>query len=631
MCGICGIIGCSDGYRVERMTKVMTHRGPDGFGTITFNTSQAALGHTRLKILDLTDRAHQPMRDPEGATWLTYNGEIYNFETIKKELANKGYSFSSKSDTEVVLYSYKEWGVNCLDRFNGMFAFAIWDDRKKLLFIARDRLGIKPVYYYHSNNLLIFASEIKSILESGLVEKRVDYFALHTPAMYQVSPLTGFKNIYKLLPGSYLTFQDGLLRIHKYWQIHPSEDNLDEDQAIEELDRLLDVSVQGQMIADVPVGAFLSGGLDSSLIVALMSRNRTKQINTFTIRYADEDQKFEQMPDDSKYAKKVAKLFDCRHHEFVIKSDITDLLPKMIWHLDEPLADPASINTYLIAKSARENGIVVLLNGMGGDEIFAGYRKQLACLLADSYQIYVPGFARHIMEKGVKRLPSATRKRGIRTIRWAKRFLSFATLPQAQRYFVSGMIKPEEFKALFLEDFFNKENYWHTHCVKSQLSTFKRKDISYLTKMCLNDTRVFLSDHNLTYSDKCTMAAGVESRPPLTDHRVVEFMFSLHPGLKINRITQKYLLKKVGERYLPKEIVYRPKAPFGSPLRSWIRGPLSPMIDDYLSHSLLRRRGIYNYKYVWEKIENDRQGREDNAHLIWTLLCNEIWMKTFFG
>ncbi len=570
------------------------------------------------------------MCDRERRLWITYNGEIYNFREVRKHLMARGHRFTSNTDTEVVLYSYKEWGSDCLSRFNGMFAFAIWDDERKSLFLARDRLGIKPLYYFYKNDLLVFASEIKAILMSGLVRRNIDYDALHTPSMYQAAPYTGFKEVYKLQPGYYLTFDGHGLAIQKYWQIDSSEEEIGEDRAVDELEHLLRLSVNGQMISDVPVGAFLSGGLDSSLIVALMSKNASQRVSTFTIKYSSADQKFEQMPDDSKYARAVANLFSCKHYEFQIKPDITTLLPRMIWHLDEPLADPAAINTFLIASTARENGVVVLLNGMGGDEIFGGYRKHLACLFADLYQVYVPEFARSVIEKIVDHLPTATGQRGIRTVRWAKRFLSFASLPRTQRYFVSGLISPRDFEPLFSEHLTKNGGYWNTHFVRSQMPVLERQDISYLTRMCLSDTQVFLPDHNLTYSDKCTMAAGVESRPPLTDHRVVEFMFSVHPRFRVRGITQKYLLKKVAERYLPPNIVHRPKAPFGSPLRSWIRGPLSEMIDAYLSPSSLKNRGIYNSKNVWQKIQNDRRGIEDNAHLIWTLLCNEIWLRTFF-
>src|SRR4030095_16703050 len=419
--------------------------------------------HTRLSIIDLSPRGHQPMGDSQGRLWLTYNGEIYNYAELREELSGRGYDFQSKTDTEVVLYSFLEWGPECVRRFNGMFAFAIWDSRDKSLFLARDPLGVKPLYYYHDGSVLIFASEIKAILESQLVERLPDYTALHTPSMFQASPFTGFKNILKLPPGSHMTFRDGRVRMTRYWQVSPSEEYIRDESAIEQLDHLLRLSVRGQMISDVPVGALLSGGLDSSLIVALMAKTTGQKINTFTIRYSDDDQRFERMPRDSDYARIVADVFACSHQEILIDSNVVDLLPKIMWHLDEPLADPASINTYLIARSAREKGVTVLLNGMGGDEIFGGYRKYLACILADSYKAFLPEVASRGVQRIVDRLPVAATTRGIRTVRWAKRFTSFASLPQAERFFGAGFMSSRDFGLLFTKDMRNNHDFWEHH------------------------------------------------------------------------------------------------------------------------------------------------------------------------
>ena len=630
MCGIAGIVGSAERERIERMTQIMSHRGPNSQGVQIFEKDGVSLGHRRLSILDLSARGHQPMADREQRFWITFNGEIYNFSDVRRQLETKGHIFKSGTDTEVILYAYKEWGADCLKALNGMFAFAIWDSHTKTLFAARDRVGIKPFYYYFSNGLFLFASEIKALIESGLVPKEVDYVALHTPALYQAAPLTGFKNVWKLPPGHSLTFHDGKLNLNRYWNLNPSERKLPVAQAREQLDDLIQSAVAMQMISDVPVGAFLSGGLDSSLIVSLMQRHSGQPVTTFTIRYSDADQKFERMPDDSTYARKVANLFGCQHHEFTIEPQITDLLPKMTWHLDEPLSDPATVNTYLISKAARENGIIVLLNGMGGDEVFGGYRSQLACLLANQYRACVPELGRRVISAAVERLPTATRTRGIRATRWAKRFLSLADSPGEDRYACSGMMDQETYRSMFAWSQIEPIALSDHHHVQSIKKPLLRDGLAYLTRMCLADTEVYLSDHNLNYSDKCTMAAGVEGRPPLTDHRIVEFMFSLDPSFRIRRTTQKSLLKKVAEKYLPREIVYRPKAPFGAPLRAWIRGGLSDMVRDYLSPESLRRRGIYNSTFVNQAIEEDRNGKTDNAHLIWRLLCNELWLRTFF-
>jgi asparagine synthase (glutamine-hydrolysing) len=294
--------------------------------------------------------------------------------------------------------------------------------------------------------------------------------------------------------------------------------------------------------------------------------------------------------------------------------------------MDEPLADPAAIATYLIAKAAREHNIIVLLNGMGGDEIFGGYRKHLACLKADVYQEIVPRVLRTSIEKIVEALPVASATRGLRMLRWSKRFFSYASLPQAERFFSSDLsLSPDVYRQYFR----NGSQYDQTHFYQAQIERLTKNDISYLTRMCLNDTKVFLPEHNLTYSDKAAMAASVEGRPPLTDIRIVEFMFSLPPRQRIRGSIQKYLLKQAAKAYLPSAVINRPKAPFGAPLRSWIRGALAPMVNDLLSEHALRARGLYNPPFVRRLIENDRNGNEDNAHVIWTLLTNELWFQTF--
>jgi asparagine synthase (glutamine-hydrolysing) len=444
-----------------------------------------------------------------------------------------------------------------------------------------------------------------------------------------VSPLTGFEGIAKLPAGHYLLHENGKTTIHRYWEIRPSESvPADERDAEEQLDRLLREAVRGQMIADVPVGLFLSGGLDSSIIGALMRRNTEQEIHSFTIKYSQEDQRFEKAVDDSSFARRVANMFGFAYHELEVQPDVVDLLPKMVWHLDEPLADPAAINTYLISKAARERGIIVLLNGMGGDEVFGGYRKHLACLRADTYQAVVPAPIRHLLERGSTLLPVASTSQGFRSVRWGKRFLSFASLPPMERYLMSDLSLSED---RFHQLYRNPVPYRETHFFQSQCRRFSGSGASYLTTMCLNDTEVFLPELNLTYADKAAMAVGIEGRPPLTDTNVVRFMFTLPPSYRIRGHVQKYLLKKVAERYLPKQIVHRPKAPFGAPLRSWIRGPLAPMVDDLLSAESVRARGLYRSEYIRTLIENDRKGIEDNAHVLWTLLTNEIWFRTFFS
>lgn len=627
MCGITGLINTGNENILKEMTKLISYRGPDDEGVFWSEKFCSGLGHRRLSIIDLSSRGHQPMSNEKGNIHITYNGEIYNYLDIKSSLENLGYNFNSNSDTEVILKSYEEWGEECLLKFNGMFAFAIYNSDTNFLFAARDRIGVKPFYYYQKNGSFIFSSEIKAILKSNLVEASPDYFSLLTPTRFQISPYTGFKDIFKLPPGYFLKFYEGKLELKKYWDINPIEKEIGEDTAIKQLDDLLNDSVKRQMISDVPVGIFLSGGLDSSIIAALMRKNTQKDIHSFTIKFSEKDQKYEKMAKDELYARRVAEQFDFNYNEIEVSPDIENVLPKIIWHLDEPLADPAAINTYLISKAARDIDIVVLLNGMGGDEIFGGYRKHLACLKANVYNKYVPGIFRNVIKSTFDHIPVASSSQGFKYARWLKRFLTIASLPGVERFLSSDLsLTGEQFENMFAGELI----YEDTHFFKSQIINFKSVDLSYLTKMCLNDTKVMLSEHNLNYSDKASMAASIESRPPLTDHLLVEFMFNLTPGYRIKKNTQKYLLKKVSEKYLPDEIVNRPKAPFGSPLRSWIRGPLAVMVDDYLSAESLEKRNLYNPKFVERLIKYDRNGKEDNAHIIWTLLTNEIWFRTFF-
>jgi asparagine synthase (glutamine-hydrolysing) len=627
MCGIAGIINGGNAELLGRMSDVIVHRGPDDSGLEWFAASSSGLAFRRLSIIDLTAAGHQPMSNEAGDLWIVFNGEIYNYKELGEELAAKGVRFRSHSDTEILLYAYETWGEDCLHKLNGMFAFAIYDTRKRKLFAARDRLGIKPFYYYFKNGCLVFSSEIKAILNSTLVPKQPDLNALHTPARFQVSPWTGFQDILKLPAGHCMTLQDGELSVREYWSLHPSERPADEADLIEQLDGLLSDAVRLQMRADVPVGVFLSGGLDSSIVSALMRVNTEQTVHAFTIKFSAEDQKFEQMTPDEVYARQVAKQFGFTYHELEIQPQIEDLLPKMVWHLDEPLSDPAAINTYLISQAARDLGIVVLLNGMGGDEVFGGYRKQLACLTAESYQSIVPGAVRRMVQYAADRIPVATSTRGLKQIRWGKRFLSFASAPRDERYMMSDLsVAPKQFSQMFA----SRMSYYDSHFYQSQAPRFNGNGLSYLTQMCLNDTLVFLPEHNLTYSDKASMAASIESRPPLIDHRIVEFMFSVPPRERIHGTTQKYLLKKVAQKYLPDNIIYRPKAPFASPLRSWVRGPLATMVGDLLSEQSLRNRGLYDPAYVAGLIARDKSGLEDNSYQIWTLLTNEIWFRTFF-
>ena len=626
MCSIAGFLNCGDSTLLERINATMRHRGPDASGVQWFAEMNSGLAHNRLAIVDLSPGGAQPMRSACGRHWISFNGEIYNYRELRRELEGKGHTFRSSSDTEVLLAALIEWGEGCLNKLSGMFAFAWLDLDQRRLFAARDQLGIKPFYFTKtSGGGLAFASEIKALLACPFVTAQRDDEALRNPNRFLIAPSTGFLGIDKLPAGHTLTWQDGKLETRCYWKLEPTETLTDENEAIEQIGDLIEKAVEMQMIADVPVGTFLSGGLDSSLISALMRRHNSGRIDAFTIKFSSQDNKFEKASDDATYARVVADKFGFKLHEFEIEPKITELLPKMVWHMDEPLSDPAAVNTYLISQAARDMGIIVLLNGVGGDEIFGGYRKHLACLHAGRFQSLTPSFIRSGISRIVDALPVATKSRGLLLPRMMKRFMSYASLPEAERYLAADLaLTPQRFAELY-----RGANYHATPFWLRQQAALNAPGLSYLTRMCLNDTQVFLPEHNLTYSDKATMAASIETRPPLVDKDVAEAMFRAAPHLRIQGSIQKHLLKRIGAKHLPHDVVYRPKASFNSPLRSWMRGPLRSVIDEFLSDTQINARGLHDAKIVRRMIEDDRAGREDHSMWLWTLLTTELWHRTF--
>ncbi|MFQ3598304.1 MAG: asparagine synthase (glutamine-hydrolyzing) [Chloroherpetonaceae bacterium] len=643
MCGIAGTIGFADRDLLAKMTDTIYHRGPDDSGIECFlDKTPVGFGFRRLAIIDLSPLGHQPMFNRDGSLCIIFNGEIYNYQELKTQLLKKGYVFRSSTDTEVILNAYAEWGSDCVKHLRGMWAFAIYDVRNDTVFISRDRLGEKPLYYTRlSGNRWIFASEIKSILQSPEVVRQIEpdgilstLFFLWTP-----EPKTAFKGIEKLPAGCNMVVKNGEAKIEPYWDV--AFEGYGEDKGeqvyVEELDTLLRKTVKEQMVADVKVGAFLSGGLDSSLVAALMTKEKGEPITTYTIAFTEEDKKFEAMPDDQKYAKQVAQHLRADYREIVIKPDIVELLPKLIHHLDEPIADPASINTYLICKMAKESGTTVMLSGMGADEIFSGYRKHLSVKVASAYKQLPAVLRSKVIEPIVENLPVAGTGGGYRMTRWAKKFLKAASLPDFDAFLGNYSYYNATEMTELLTPEFREQCYteYHTsypirrHYELREQFLRKQPNLDFVTLMCAIDTKCFLASLNLTYSDKSSMAASVEERVPLVDYKVVEFAHRLPERYKINGLTQKYLLKKVAEKYLPKEIIYRPKAPFGAPLRAWVKKDLDALIKDCLSESQLKKRGIFNPKAVRSIIERDKTGKEDFAHRIWALLTLELWTRHF--
>ncbi|NJN52376.1 MAG: asparagine synthase (glutamine-hydrolyzing) [Gammaproteobacteria bacterium] len=561
---------------------------------------------------------------------IVFNGEIYNHRELRGQLQrHHGAVFRTESDTEVVLEAYRHLGPACLDRLVGMFAFAIHRPSDGTLFLARDHFGIKPLFFSARNQQFAFASEIKALLPALGGPPRINADALVASLSYLWVPGDDscFADIRKLPPAHYaLRDKDGALSLHRYWQVDQAAGaRRREEEWIDALDAAMQASVARHLIADVEVGAFLSGGLDSSLLCAL-ARRESPRLNTFTIGVAATDARVEQMPEDARYARAIAATMGFEHHETQLDANIVRDLPRAISWLEEPIGDPAAINTHLICAAARARGIKVLLSGMGADELFCGYRRQQATLLAMRYR-NLPGVLRHPLEGLVGQLPVRVGGRGLRTVRWAKRFLEFAGLPLADAYRMSYSYYTAVELALLLRDD-NTDAIAKIGASHRALfdSAFAGDPVN---QMCFTDLNRFMVGLNLTYTDRASMAASTEVRVPFIDKAVVELAMSIPGEFKLRAGQGKYILKRVAERYLPRANVYRAKASFGAPIRSWISGALAEMVGDLLSRERVQRRGWFDAAGVAKLIDDDRRGRQDNAYRIYQLLTVELWFEQF--
>lgn len=626
MCGIAGFINFENNLALaDYANQIQKHRGPDNQNT--WSDNHIALAHQRLSIIDLSEKGNQPFQKKNLV--IVFNGEIYNYKELKADILKiKNVEFHSDSDTEVILEYYLHYREKCLNFFIGMFAFTIYDTNTKELFIARDHFGIKPLFYTKIKNSFAFASELKCLVSVPGFNKSINYRSLISSLNYLwVSGNESmFNNCNKVPPGHYLKVDAGLkISMVRYWQITDERFSSRKKNISGELSDILEDSVKRHMVADVPVSSFLSGGLDSSLISVLMSTHN-KKLSTYTIGTFDKDKKVEQMPDDQKYAKLLATLHHFDHHEIIINADIVKLLPKMVHALDEPIGDPAAINTFLICEEARRKGVKVLLSGMGADELFGGYRKHKAVLYALQYQ-KLPKLIRKIIQFVFKYLPVKISGRGIRFTRWAKRFLTFASLPHEQAYRQSySSYSKNDLKSLLKGNYEEDINILYKEHADIFNSQYKGDVIN---QMCNADIHLFLVGLNLTYTDRASMAASVETRVPFVDKEVINFAMQIPGKLKIKSGESKYILKKVAEKFLPQTIVYRAKAPFGAPIRSWISNELKSLVNELLSREAVEKRGIFNYDFIKNIIDQDRLGTEDNAYRIYQLLTVELWFREF--
>ncbi len=638
---MCGILGTSSNLESEKnlfpseelfrkSLSLIDHRGPDGKGIFYDNKSSVSLGHTRLSILDLSKRSNQPMISKDGDTVLIFNGEIYNYLVLKSRLLNQGVNFETTSDTEVILNLYLKEGIEILKDLDGIFSLSIWDRKKNILYVARDTLGVKPLYFFEKKDFFCFSSELKSLLPLlNSEDLNIDIESLNRYLTYLYCPGEGtsFKNIKKVNPGEVLAIENGEIRSRESFKKIPVFKNLpkyshNSKKIIKELDTKLRNSVHKQMISDVQVGAFLSGGLDSSSVVAF-AKEKNKDLKCFTIDVGEVNT--DGLTNDLPYAEKVARHLDVDLQ--IVKTNSETLikgLTNMVMHLDEPISDSAPLNVYLISKLARNQNMKVLLSGAGGDDIFTGYRRHLA-LKIDNYLDKFPDSFLKFLKKKTGSLDS----RNLFFSRLEKIFNNSLVKGNNRIINYFKWIQPNDLLPLFKPSL--KEDLLKAPADEPMINFIDSlpPGISSLDKMLALEQRFFLGDHNLIYTDKMSMATGVEVRVPLLDEDLMEFVYSIPDKFKQNGRAGKWIFKKTMEKYLPKNIIYRPKTGFGVPLKKWLNEELKDLLDDLLSKESICKRDIFEYKNVEELIKKNNSGELNASYTIFSLMIIEIWFRIF--
>lgn len=628
MCGISGFSGRFEPRLLGRMNEVLAHRGPDDEGTWWDSGCGIGLAHRRLSIIDLSDAGHQPMWDPAGRVVIVFNGEIFNYRALREQLLGQGFAFTGHSDTEVLLNLYLRDGTHMLERLNGMFAFALWDPEAGTLFLARDGVGVKPLYYAQTEQGLVFASEIKALLLAESVDRAIDPLAVqhHLAYLWCPAPRTMLRGVRKLEPGHALEVRDG--RIARHWQYYdlpygPDVEDVSPKDAALRVREAVKLAVRRQMVADVPVGAFLSGGLDSSAVVAFAAREpASRRLQCFTIGFRGGALEDEGFAEDLPYARRVAAALGVDLHTVTVGPEMIDQLETMIWHLDEPQADPAPLNVLFISRLAREQGIKVLLSGVGGDDLFTGYRRHLA-LRRERLWAWLPEKARRLVQDGAGRLGTGSPMG--RRVRRALRYAASNGDDRIASYFL--FTEPQ-----VLQDLYGPAIRDQVSGV-SPLEPLRRTlsrlhpDVDPLQRMLYLEGKHFLADHNLNYADKMSMAAGVEVRVPLLDPDLIALAARLPTSLKQHGVTGKWIFKKAMEPMLPRDVIYRPKTGFGAPLRRWLRHELRPLVDDLLSEGALVRRGLFDPGGVRRLREMDARGEVDGSYTIFSMLSIELWCR----
>jgi asparagine synthase (glutamine-hydrolysing) len=636
MCGIAGAVSAAtqpiDPEVVRRMCEAIRHRGPDdegyyfsgvsetGFESQFHGAASVGLGMRRLAIIDL-NTGHQPIHNEDQSVWVVLNGEIYNYRELRKELEARGHRFSTESDTEVIVHAYEEYGTDVPKRLRGMFAFALWDARRQRLLLARDRVGKKPLLYSINAGRLAFASEFQALLAHPDVGREVNPEAIadYLSFLCVPAPQTAFRAIQKLEPAHTLVWQNGEVKIERYWSLDfKSKIEISEVEAGERVIELLREAVGVRLMSDVPLGAFLSGGVDSSAVVALMSELSPTRVKTFSIGFDEKD--FSEIH----HARRVAEAFDTEHHEFVVRPQAIEVLPTLVRHYGEPYADSSAIPTYYLAKMTRQH-VTVALNGDGGDEAFAGYERYAAMRLANGYQ-RLPRFIRkQVVERALGAIPVAGASRS--RVARARRFASVMNRPAGERYLRWTSAFNDELKLeLCTRDFLARTSAALRHVAPWFAGN---GEIDIVDRALAADTFNYLPNDLLVKVDIASMAASLEARSPFLDHHVLEFAASLPASLKLRRLTTKALLKRALRNLVPAENLTRAKMGFGVPIGHWFRNALKGYLTDTILSERARRRGYFNAAVIQHLVNEHTSGKRDYAHQLWTLLMLELWHREF--
>ncbi len=621
MCGICGMVGLLNKDLLKKICGAMLHRGPDDEGY--FIDKNVGLGIRRLSIIDLKT-GHQPIHNEDETIQVILNGEIYNYKELTYELKAKGHRFYTNSDAEVLVHLYEDLKEECVHKLRGMFAFAIWDKKEERLFLARDRLGIKPLYYTHQNNRFLFASEIKALLEDRGISRKIDAAALdyYLSFLYIPAPLTIFKEVNKLLPGHSLIFKKGNLDIKRYWKLNFfGGGQRSREFYKEKILSSLKEAVKSHLVSDVPIGVFLSGGVDSGAIVALMRQLGTDSIRTFSIGYEKKYLSYNEL----EYSRLIAKRFDTRHQEFIIKPDIVKILPKMVSCLDEPFADSSALLTYLISKEASQY-VKVAPSGIGGDEVFGGYPRYAGAVISSYYEKF-PFTLRKLLKTLSFSIKSSSKGRD--------------TPGRIKRFLKSGLLTPEERYLAWISYFDDQmKNKVYNEDIKQEIQKIKNKQgyihldyfneinsRDYLSRIVYTDINTYLPDDLLIMADRMSMANSLELRVPFCDHRLMEVCFDMPYQLKLKGLRLKSLFKEAFSGLLPQKILNKPKQGFMIPLADWLRVDLKDYVLEILFIENIKKSGYFNPDYIQTILKKHFSGRENFTHQIWALLVLEIWLK----